>query len=191
MADVVATSTEPALGAIRLAWWRERLVELDQAPASPEPRLHGVTEHLLGRGVTGQELSELEACWRPLLEPFPWGKSVTDGLRQRGRILFGIGARILGWNPDDTKAAGALWSLVDGARNCSDFYSRTFLLDEARKAIAKLPRNKPPRAVRGMTVLAALAAHDVLRNRPLDLGGGMGRLAVAFLHQLRGDLPRG
>jgi hypothetical protein len=30
----------------------------------------------------------------------------------------------------------------------------------------------------------------VLRDKPLDLGGGLGRVAVASLHQLRGSLPR-
>ena len=126
----------------------------------------------------------------PCSMPFR-GESQLRGLEQRGRILFGLSAKILGWDPDDTEVAGGLWSLVDGARHCSDFYSRSFLLDEARNAIKRLPRNKPPRAVRVMTVLAALAAHDVLRNKPLDLGGGMGRGTVALLHQSRGNLPRG
>ena len=192
MADVVATSTEPALGAIRLAWWRERLEELDQGdPAPAEPRLKTVSKHLIPLGISGIELSELETCWLPMLEDFPWRQPVAEGFRRRGRILFGVGAKILGWHSEDVNAAGALWSLVDGARHCSDFYSRTFLLGEARQAIEQLPRHKPPRAVRGMTVLAALAAHDVLRDKPLDLGGGLGRVVVASLHQLRGSLPRG
>jgi len=65
------------------------------------------------------------------------------------------------------------------------------LLADARAAIGELPRERPPRRVRGLTVLAALAAHDVLRNKPLDIGRDFGRVAVASIHLLRGILPRG
>ena len=39
LGDVVAKATEPALAAIKLAWWRERLEELDSGQAPAEPRL--------------------------------------------------------------------------------------------------------------------------------------------------------
>ena len=193
MADVVATTTEPALGAIRLAWWRERLEELDDKMVSPpEPRLMAVAEQLLPRGVTGHMLSGLEDAWLPLLEPFPWGDRVADGLRLRGRILFRASAQLLNGDPIDTEAAGALWSLVDGARHCSDVHSRMFLLDQAREAIAQLPRERPPKSLRRLTGLAAVAAHDVLRNRPLELPyADSGRGMAAFRHYWNGSLPRG
>ena len=41
LAEVVVSSTQPALGAIRLAWWREALERLDANPPPPEPRLAG------------------------------------------------------------------------------------------------------------------------------------------------------
>ena len=193
MADVIATSSQPALGAIRLAWWRERLEQLDQGHSAPaEPRLQGVERDLLPRSVSGEELSKLEDAWLPLLEDFPWGAQQADGLRLRGRILFGIGARLLGGDPEDAEAAGALWSLVDGARHCSDVHSRMYLLGEARKSIAELPRNRPPKSLRRLTGLAAIAAHDVIRNKPLGLAEpDPGRGMAAFLHYVRGVLPRG
>jgi phytoene synthase len=192
-ADVVSTSTEPQLGAIRLAWWRERLEELDDADSAPaEPRLQAVASDLLPRGVTGAELSILEDAWGPLLEPFPWDDEVADGLKLRGRILFGIGVRLLGSDPEDGQAAGALWSLVDGARHCSDIHSRMFLLNRARLAIRDLPSNKPPKPLRRLTGLAAMAAHDAIRNGPLDLPYSQpGRGMAAIFHYLRGGVPRG
>ena len=191
MADVVATSTQPALGAIRLAWWRERLDELDKGSPA-EPRLRAVGRELLSRGVRGVDLSQLEDGWLPLLEDFPWSEAQAEGLKLRGRILFGIGARLLSGESEDTEAAGALWSLVDGARHCSDVHSRMFLLEEARKAVADLPRNKPPRFLRRLTGLAAIAAHDVIRNKPLALAEpDAGRGMAAILHYMRGVLPRG
>lgn len=189
-ADVVATSSDPQLGAIRLAWWRERLEELDAGKVPSEPRLQAVARELLPPSVTGNELSQLEDAWLPLLAPFPWDQSQVDGLKLRGRILFGIGARLLNGAPGDTEAAGALWSIVDAARHCSDTYARMFLLGEGRKAIAELPRNRPPKFLRRLTSLAAIAAHDVMRNRPLELPhGDAGRATAAFLHYMRGTLP--
>src|SRR5215208_2478523 len=119
-ADVIATTSEPTLGAIRLAWWRERLEELDAGAVPAEPRLSAIARQLIGRGVSGTELSQLEDAWLPLLEPFPWGDRAAEGLERRGRVLFAIGARLLGGDHEDAEPAGALWSLVDGAHNCSD-----------------------------------------------------------------------
>lgn len=182
LADVVATSSDPALGAIRLAWWRERLEELDSGAATAEPRLRAIASQLLTRGAAGKELSKLEDAWLPLLEPFPWGEGQAEGLRLRGRILFGIGARLLAGDPRDAEDAGALWSLADGAHHCSDPQSSEFLLGEARNA--GLPA-KLPRALRPLTVLAALAAHDVLRGT-----SGAGRVSAALAHRIRGTFPR-
>jgi phytoene synthase len=189
---VVSTSSDPKLGAIRVAWWREGLEALDGGTAAPaEPRLQTVVAELLPRGVSGEELSQLEDAWLPLLEPFPWGAAQAEGLKLRGRILFGIGARLLQGEAEDAVAAGALWSLIDAARHCSDVHSRMFLLAEGRKAISELPRQRPPKFLRRLTALAAIAAHDAMRNRPLELPyGDAGRAAAAFLHYMRGTLPR-
>ena len=192
-ADVVASTSDARLGAIRMAWWRERLEALDTLSDAPaEPRLRAAQSELIVRGFTGAELSRLEDGWLPLLQPIPWGAEVAEGLKLRGRLLFAIGARILGGEPEDAEAAGALWSLVDGARHCSDVLSRMALLEEARRAIARLPSPKPPKKVRRLTGLAAMAAHDALRNRPLDLPYyDAGRGIAALTHYLRGSLPRG
>jgi len=73
MADVVVRSTEPRLAAIKLAWWRERLEELDDGKVPAEPRLQAAAEHLLSRGVTGAELSRLEDGWLMALQTESWG----------------------------------------------------------------------------------------------------------------------
>jgi phytoene synthase len=192
MADVVSSTTQPLLGAVRLAWWRERLEDLDTgAPPPSEWRLEGAVKQLLPRGITGRELAGLEDGWLPLLEPFPWREPVAHALRVRGSLLFNIGARLLNGDPRDAEAAGSLWSLVDGARHCSDVHSRMYLLKEARASIDELPRERPPRRLRRLTGLAAMAAHDVLRNKPLDLPyEDPGRGIAALLHHMRGTLPR-
>ena len=184
-ADIVSTSSDPRVGAIRMAWWRERLEELDEGKPSPaEPRLQAVAERLVPRGVTGKELSQFEDAWLPLLDAFPWGQTAADGLALRGRILFGIGSRLLGGKAEDGEAAGALWSLVDGAHHCSDAQSGELLRAQARAALAAI--DKPMlRRLRPLTILAALAAADVVRE-----SSGLKRLSVAVRHRLLGTLPQ-
>ena len=180
----MSTTSEPQLGAIRLAWWRERLEELDtNGPIAGEPRLSAIARQLVKRGISGKQLSNLEDAWLPLLEPFPWDDRQAHGLRLRGSILFGIGARVLGGEPEEARPAGELWSLVDGANHCSDEQSRVFLVGEATHALFRLPR-KVPRKLRPLTVLAAVAASDVWP------AGRFGRGGAALAHRLMGTFPR-
>jgi 15-cis-phytoene synthase len=184
LADVVSTTSEPALGAIRLAWWRERLEELDHGAVPAEPRLSAIRRQLLGRGITGHELSQLEDAWLPLLNAFPWGDEQAQGLELRGRILFGLGARLLGESPETAGRAGALWSLIDGADHCSDATSRNVLRERAASVLASMRQPMPSR-LRVLTVLAALAAADLVRE-----GSGLKRLSAAARHRLWGSFPR-
>jgi phytoene synthase len=160
-----------------MAWWRERLEELDKGVEAPaEPRLQAVATELLVRGISGQELSQLENAWLPLLEPFPWGGAQSEALKLRGRILFGIGARLLGDMARETEPAGVVWSLVDGAHHCSDPQSRDHLLSEARTVkLEAIPQN-----IRPLTILGALAAVDAAGS------GNAARVAAALKHRLTG-----
>ena len=134
--------------------------------------------------MSGKALSDLEDAWLPLLDPFPWDKAVVEGFKLRGRILFGIGARLLGGDPAEAEAAGAFWSLADGAQHCSDGASSDMLTREAKLSLGQL-RGTLPRQVRPLTVLAALAAADLLHA-----GSGVARLTAAVRHRLFGTLPR-
>ena len=61
MADVLRSTSEPMIGQIRLAWWRERLEELDGGKAAPaEPRLLAVERELIPLGVRGSDIAKLE-----------------------------------------------------------------------------------------------------------------------------------
>lgn len=183
-ADVIATSSDPRLGAIRLAWWRERLEALDEgATALAEPKLQAVANELVPRGISGAELSRLEDAWLPLLEPFPWGDGQAEGFIERGRILFGVGARLLGEPSGAAEQAGALWSLVDGAQHCTDAQSRDALRQRATIVLATT-QSPLPRRLRVLTVLAALAAADLVRE-----GSGLARVTAAIRHRLWGSIP--
>jgi phytoene synthase len=182
-ADVVATSSDPQLGAIRLAWWREQLEQLDERPLAPaEPRLGSVASELLPRGVAGKELSQLEDAWLPLLASLPWSKVQVEALRLRGRILFAIGSRLLGAEPQAAEVAGELWSLIDGAQHCTDEQSQKLLCAEARTL--RLPRSAPSE-LRPLTILAALAVTSALHP-----SSGFVHGVAAVRHRLTGHFPR-
>jgi phytoene synthase len=161
-----------------MAWWRERLEDLEKDMETPaEPHLQAIASELLPRGISGRELSRLENAWLPLLEPFPWGAEQSDALKLRGRILFGIGALLLGETAADAEPAGVVWSLVDGAQHCTDPQSRDHLLGEARKAIAS---NSSPGRLRPLTTLGALAVSDAKG------GGNAARMVAALKHRITG-----
>jgi phytoene synthase len=166
-----------------LAWWRERLEDLDQGKTAPaEPRLQAVASELLNCGITGTALSQLEDAWLPLLDAFPWANRQSEGLKLRGRILFGIGARLLGGEASFAEPAGELWSLIDGALHCSDQASRTSLLKAAQSTGVE---RKVPAKLRPMTIIAAVAVANVR-----DPASGVARGMAATLHRLTGGISK-
>jgi phytoene synthase len=191
MGDVVRTTTEPQIGAIRLAWWRERLEELDADGLAPaEPRLKAVEAELLPRKVRGSELAELERGWLSLFDPFPWDVGTSEMIWFRGRRLFATSAQLLARTSDAIEEAGGLWALVDVARNCSDAQSRTMLLSQARTFARRLSGNRFPVALRPLSALAALAVRDVARGEPFETESAPGRAAAMLRHRLSGRISR-
>ena len=153
MADVVVRSTQPALAAIKLAWWRERLEELDQGKVPAEPRLQAAARELLPRGIEGVEVATLEAGWAALLEE----KLDVDVALDRGPKLFRLAARLLGSSSSELlDIAGHLYA--------AGGLSRRGLAPEGLVVITYSPR--VPRRLRPLTSLAALAARDLRRIEP-------------------------
>jgi phytoene synthase len=191
MADVVRTTKEPMLGPIRLAWWRERLEELDdQAKAPAEPRLQQVVRELLPRRVTGRELATLESGWLRLFDPFPWTVQTSEAIWFRGNLLFGLGARILGRADERIQGAGGLWALVDAARHCSNPHSRAMLLAQARSFARGTAGVRFPGPLRPLSMLAVVSMRDCKRGEPFEREGTPGRAAAMLRHRFSGRLPR-
>ncbi|WP_309611604.1 hypothetical protein [Sphingomonas sp.] len=112
MAEVVAGASQPALGAIKLTWWREVLVRLDHAPPPAEPRLQAVAAELRPRGISGAELAGTEDGWAALLdEEIDWERVAT-----RGERLFALAGRLLGADDAGLADAGRAFALGDAAR---------------------------------------------------------------------------
>lgn len=172
MANVVARAAEPALAAIKLAWWREELERLDHAEPPAEPRLQAVAAELLPRRIKGAELAGLEAGWAGALRDPPDLAAVGD----RGAILFELGARLLGVTfTEAIGEAGRFFATVDVAR-------RT----ELEVATAS-PGQTIPRRARPLTGLAALAARDLrLGGPPFEPEATPGRSWALIRHRISG-----
>ena len=187
---MVRTTSEPGLGAIRLAWWRERLEELDSGPPPAEPRLRAAAAELAPRGIAGRDVAALANGWLRLFEPFPWDLWVAEAIAFRGRLLFALGARVVAAPAEPIEAAGGLWALADAARHCSDARSRAMLLGEAKAFAGGLGGTRFPAALRPLSMLAALAIRDVGRGEPFEPEGSPGRIAALLAHRISGRLPR-
>ena len=174
--DVVASSSEPALGAIRLAWWREALERLDSNPPPPEPRLQAVAAELLPRGVTGAMLGGLEDGWATLFEEAP----DIERIAGRGEKLFAVGSRLLGGSDELATAAGRLYAYQSVYR--AELLTGPWPVEE----VQQLSRHRFPRALRPLTGLARLAARDARQSPRREPEATPGRAAALLSHRLLG-----
>lgn len=189
MGDVVKTTSEPMVGQIRLAWWRERLEELgSDRRAPPEPRLVAAEHELVPRGIKGSELARLERGWVSLFDQFPWESGTAEAIWFRGRLLFALGAHLLDRTDDAIENAGGLWALVDAARHCSDGSSREMLVRQARTFARGLEGTRFSARLRPLSMLAVLAIRDSAKWPVIEPEGTPGRALAMLRHRLTGRL---
>jgi len=172
---VVARATEPALGAIKLAWWRERLEELDQGVVPAETRLRTAAAELLPRGIRGADLAGLEDGWATLLDEEP----DVERLLERGARLFALGGRLLGASDPLLNAAGRLYA-YESYRS-----SGSAPLHWPTEELHRLSAHRFPKPLRPLTALAALAARDA-RRRVFEPEATPGRSWTLIRHRLTG-----
>lgn len=178
LSDVVTSSTQPALGAIRLAWWREALERLDSGPAPAEPRLQAVSQALLPRGISGASLAHLEDGWATLLEESPDFERIAD----RGAKLFAISARLLGETDTLIEPAGRLYAHEVVRRK------QLAALPYPTEEMQLLAGHRFPRGLRPLTALARLAARDIKKAPRIEPEATPGRAATLISHRLFGTV---
>ena len=157
LGEVLATTSDPAIGMIRLAWWRDALARLDDAPAPAEPLLQAVTTDCLP-AVAGAELALLAEGWGTMVDGDPAALDAYGA--GRGGVLFGLAARLLGRADDaDIRAAGAGWALVDLGWGQRDAAFRVAALTAAARALAPWD-GRTTRRLRPLGRLGMLARRD-------------------------------
>lgn len=174
LADVVTSSTEPALGAIRLAWWREALERLDHGDPPPEPRLQAVAEHLLPLGVSGAQLSELEDGYATLVEE----EADWERVAKAGEKMAEIASTLLGANDAKLNDAGRLIAFGRLARLGHQ--------SPAGEVLNNLTNHRFPKALRPFTTLARLAARDIRNGQEVEPQATPARAVALLSHRLFG-----
>lgn len=178
-ASVLATGTQPVISQMRLAWWREALERLDQAPPPAEPVLQALAAHVLPT-VTGMELAAVEEGWLMLVsEEALSEEELALYAARRGGLLFTYAARLLGDSRFPVARAGAAWALADLAR-----HSRR--VDEI-KSPPPMPKLKWPRKLRPLGMLAMLAKRDLERlDGEQEKQGSPKRILRIIRHRIGG-----
>jgi phytoene synthase len=186
MGAVLAGGREPMISRIKLAWWREALERLDRERAPAEPVLSTLAAHVLPAGMSGAGLAAMEEGWAVLLSDQPLQPSDLNlYARQRGALLFGHSANLLGGASDDeVRGAGEAWALVDLARHCGNSEDQQAALTEARRR--ELPRRWGS-PLRPLGMLAMLARRDLEPGRGhWEQQGSPGRMLRMLRHRLTG-----
>jgi len=166
---IVSATTEPTIGLVRLAWWREALEKLGQGPAPAEPLLSALATDVLPHGIPGQTLSEIEDGWAALLDGEPDAAAIARHGRERGGRLFDAAARLLSGRDDPVTPAGVGWALADLAHRHSDPAVQTEARRQAAAALAQAPRRWPP-PLRPLGALTVLARRDAATPGPRTQG---------------------
>lgn len=170
---------------MKLAWWREALIALDERDAPAEPLLQAAKEKLLPAGITGTALAALADGWEHLLaEDILGAEHCSAYAGARGGILFRLSAQLLDCElPAGLEAAGAGWALVDLARHSSRGDEVRGALELARARFAEAPRRWPAR-LRPLGMLAVLAGGDAAAGPGTP--GSPARMLRMLAHRITG-----
>lgn len=165
LGQVVASTSEPMIGLMRLTWWREALEKLDRAPAPAEPLLSALAEYVLPHGVTGAALAAIEDGWAALIDGEADEEAIARHGRERGGNLFAAAATLLGARDMRLRTAGETWALTD----LSLRHSEQDVRDTARKLALSRASTVPPgrwaAAARALAALYVLARGDAERGQ--------------------------
>lgn len=152
LGQIVATTTQPMVGMMRLMWWRDAM----SSGAGGHPVLAGLTS-VVARGIDRAALVTIVDGWEELLEPLPLTCGQLERYAQkRGACLFELTARLC--DVTCPAVAGEGWALADFGLRCSDAMTSARALDMARVALAATDLATVPRPLR---ILVRLARRDV------------------------------
>lgn len=188
LAQLLRTTREPALGQLRLAWWREALAKLDGEPAPAEPVLQAIEREMVEKGVRGESLVPIVHGWEVLVEE---AELNCDALRRfgegRGRLFVAAGAAMGALPQDPLAAAGQGWALADLARHLQAPAEAAAARAMASALLDQAVAVRWSRAGRALGALAHLARLDLRvpegGEPPIGAPHRVGRL---FWHRLTG-----
>lgn len=175
LAESALGASEPLLGQVRIAWWRDRLADIDKAGDSGEPLL-ALFHDLEGQGTDLSAASGLVDHWEAVLlgDDGDDTVSLATALDGRGEALFALAGQCGEADPVQRQWA-AHWSRWDWLRRLQEDRAET-LWQQWRSDITQPPRKVFDRAARPLSMLCRLVYADRDRARP---GSDIYRPAIA------------
>lgn len=169
LSRIVAATTEPMLGQMRLAWWRDMLAAPVPDRPSGDAVLDQIAAHWDGREGA---LSDMVDGWEILIVADTLGQDqLTEYARQRSAPFTVMVPPEDRTGRSRVEMAGMVWALADTASRITDDAERDAVLQCA--ASFDSPSGKLTKRVRGLAVLEALAVRALSRGgRPLMEGRG-------------------
>jgi phytoene synthase len=175
LARIVGRTTEPVLGQMRLAWWREALAK----PLAKRPRgdevLDGLGQHWAGREAA---LVAMVDAWETLVTAETLGRAEAEAFgAQRGAFFAALAVEQSPSLALRLAAAGQRWALADAAAAVADGDERAALVAAGQARTVALGR--VPRDLRGLAVLDGLARRALAHGgQPLMEGRGAALAAL-------------
>ncbi len=175
LARICARTSEPVLGQMRLAWWRDMLGKpVDQRPRG-DVVLDGLGEHWAGRETA---LIAMVDGWEVLVSADHLGtdEATTFGTG-RGAFLAAFSGSLSDAAAQDARCAATRWALADAAARISDPGERAVLVEAG--LAQRGGGERLPAPLRGVAVLGGLASRALARGgRPLLEGKGAALTAL-------------
>lgn len=175
LARIVARTTEPMLGQMRLAWWREALAK----PVSERPQGDAVLDGL-GATWRGREaaLAAMIDAWEVLVTADALGAQEIEAFGSgRGAFFNALGEDHGGAQSARIASAAFRWAIADAAAGVSDPAERARLVSIG--LAQGDTHGRLPAHLRGLAVLDALAQRSLRRGgQPLMEGRGASLVAL-------------
>ncbi|MES2442577.1 MAG: squalene/phytoene synthase family protein [Pseudomonadota bacterium] len=183
LAGLLRTTSAPAVGQIRLAWWREALERLDSAPPPAEPVLQAVA----ASGLKGSALTPIVHGWEVLIEAEALDGAALARFGEGRGALFALAGAAMGAEGDPLGAAGQGWALADLARHLGPEDEAMAARALAGPLLHAATRARWSRNGRALGAMAHLARRDLAlpAGTPAPVGAP-GRVARLLWHRLTG-----
>jgi 15-cis-phytoene synthase len=171
----VASASQPLIGQVRLAWWREQCRAIANAGEVRDPCLISIRGLVREGRISEARLEGLVDSWEVMLDDVsdPEALLAQFGMG-RGTAVFGMAAGIVGCAFADVMVtAGKTWALVDFARRAG-----SLPLAERAFAIAAETTGSAlnlPRAMRVCAILTRFAERDISRGSKVPIVEGSPR----------------
>lgn len=111
LASIVGRASEPLIGQMKLAWWRDALLGEPGTRPKGEPLL-GEFENC-GTQIPDEMVEQLISAWEMLLVADDWPHSIIEEFgRLRGQAIFSTYANLAS-SKCDAASLGAVWAIND------------------------------------------------------------------------------